>query len=208
MYYFPDTAPPRAGTRGGGTYGNRNLSGLSVVVYTDWTTRDRQNRRTGDQDTTSSASECVERLEPWSLAVLGGGLMGRALPVRIELWCGSSENNTLEEAEQRYFKADKVARRFDIGTSFGLSFDDGVTYADGYIYPTSANLLKVLDALDRVGVEYDNIDLPARVEKEALYKVLLRRYRRGGVAVNCGEYSLRVRRWSGVPFKGFDVDEY
>lgn len=109
--------------------------------------------------------------------------------VRIELWCGSDETpDGLQLAEERYRKANQIAMRFNINTYFEVHEEKGVTYADGYLYPHSGNVIDVLKYLDLNGVEYDNIDIPEVARGSELHMELLNRYPRWrGVSVNPGE---------------------
>ena len=109
--------------------------------------------------------------------------------IRIELWCGSDETpDGLRLAEERYRKADRVAMRFNINTYFDVHEEKGVTYADGYLYPHSGNVIDVLKHLDLNEVEYDNIDIPEVLKGSKLHMELIGRYPRVmGVSVNLGE---------------------
>jgi hypothetical protein len=109
--------------------------------------------------------------------------------LRIELWCGSDQRGSagLRAAEHRYQKAQKVADRFNIETYFDEHYENGTNFRDGYLYPHSCNVEAVLDALDKEGVEYDNIDLPEELDGSALSKRLHKRFPlTEGVSVNDG----------------------
>ena len=118
--------------------------------------------------------------------------MAKVRELRIELWCGSLDS--LAETNERYSKADEIAKRFNIPTSFNESTDNGKVYFDGYIYPRSNHLLRVLDALDKAGVEYDNIDLPDSLVGSELHKKLEKKYPPPtGIYVNPGDIEERPR---------------
>ena len=130
--------------------------------------------------------------------------MPKVRELRVELWCGSIA--TLDETNERYIKADEIAKRFDIPTSFSQSMDHegGKLYFDGYIYPRSNHLLRVLDALDGAGVEYDNIDLPDSLVGSELHKRLQKRYPlRSGISVNAGDIEERPRFCAYKPLEKF-----
>lgn len=138
--------------------------------------------------------------------------------LRIELWCGSiDEPGNIRRAQRRYEKADEVARKFGIPTNFQFDGEN----ADGYVYPRSDNVIAVLDALDKKGVEYDNVDLPEELKGSALHGVLTERFwlsrpegpakhpltgEKGvwnGVMVNTGEMEARQCGVYDRDFEGF-----
>ena len=112
--------------------------------------------------------------------------------IRVELWCGSDETpEGLDLAEERYRKADMIARKFNINTYFEIHEENGTTYMDGYIYPHSGNVIEVLEALDETEVEYDNIDIPEILRGSKLHEELVRENPPGcGVSVNPGEIDI------------------
>ena len=109
---------------------------------------------------------------------------------RIELYCGSSQNKSCSIAKRKnmYDRAKEVADRYNTDTYFDEIEEHGVTYVDGYVYPCSKDLLKILDELDKAKVEYDNIDIPDKLDGSALHKKLLKKFGlHRGVEINPGE---------------------
>lgn len=100
---------------------------------------------------------------------------------KIELKCG--KNETIPNTEKMYGRAKEVASKFGISTYFDRCWDHGDEFCDGYVYPPAQILEEVLQALDRADVEYDNIDLPSRLEGSELHRRLLTRFP-CGVAVD------------------------
>lgn len=137
--------------------------------------------------------------------------------LRVELWCGHNEN--LPVARERYRKAKAVADQFGVRFwSEEHDEDRDNVYADGYIYPTTRNILDVLSALDAVGVEYDNVDLPQELEGSTIYRAVRGAMPRS-VDVNIGTIPARMassrdrwmrRRASPLddPSKDVNVDGY
>ena len=138
--------------------------------------------------------------------------------LRIELWCGDINNQgSIRRAQRRYEKADAVAKKFGIPTNFQF---DGM-YADGYMYPSSDNVVAVLRALDSKRVEYDYVDLPKELKGSALHRTLIERFwlsrpegpaehpltgENGvwtGVEVTIGELEARRCGVYAEPFEGF-----
>jgi len=142
-----------------------------------------------------------------ALVGISGGENEMSHLLRIELWCGSDETpDGIARAEERYRRADEVARGFDVPTYFDIHTEkDGTTYADGYVYPCSENAIDVLRALERADVEFDNVDLPVELEGGLLHKQLLGMYPPGqGIMVNVGEIGKSVcEKHSGQVFGDF-----
>lgn len=111
--------------------------------------------------------------------------------LRIELKCG--QGKTIPATEAMYNRAEKIAAKFGIRTYYDRTWDHGTEFCDGYIYPTSANILQVLDELDAAEVDFDNIDLPRILEESELHRQLMQRFLQGqcGVYVNVGTINPR-----------------
>jgi hypothetical protein len=94
--------------------------------------------------------------------------------LRVELRCG--ENETIPKTEAMYEQARQVAAKFGIRTYFDRAWDHGDEFCDGYIYPTTENVIDVLNALDAVGVDYDNVDIQECHTKLLVFKKLMERF--------------------------------
>jgi hypothetical protein len=106
--------------------------------------------------------------------------------LRVELRCG--ENEGIEERERMYARAQGIADKFGIRTYFDRTWDHGTEYCDGYIYPTTANIIQVLDELEAAEVEFDNIDVQSRQLDLSFVKLLRERFPQGcSVSLNLGE---------------------
>lgn len=115
---------------------------------------------------------------------------------RIELTCimcasknpDATEVQRTQETKAEWAKAKQIARQFGVRSNFSFHRDRGMTYGDGYLYPSLAVLERILESLDQQNIGYDNIDLPTIAPPDLIAR-LQQRYPMGaGIMVNLGRY--------------------
>lgn len=111
----------------------------------------------------------------------------------VELTCimlpDEPEPEEVERTEwtrSMWHRAKKIADRFGAHTNFSEHQDyrEACLYGDAYVYVSTRDLERMLDAFDRTDVAYDNIDLPSDVTRALVTRLKKRYPPRSGVMVN------------------------